>query len=138
MKTYLTKNVRRLKTIKIVLAVLLGVMIVIDIVLVALGPKGWPTFSKVVFDTQGQLVWLSFLFGGLVAKIFYNRKVPTFGQELLGFTSFSIVVFLLFLLGYFGLFPEDVSNEIQLAVLLFGGFFAYGVWPQYLNHAQSN
>jgi len=138
MQSYFKKNVKRVKVFMTILAVLLGTMIVIDVVLVALGPKGWPTFSKVVLETQSKLVWLTFLFGGLVAKIFYNRQVPGFGQELSGFASYMALVFIIFLLGHYGLFPKDVSNEIQFTVLVLGGFFAYGMWPQYLQNAPSN
>ena len=132
MISLLQKNSRHIKKVKNILAVLLGLMILIDIGLVALGPKGWPTFSKVVLETQSKLIWLSFLFGGLVAKIYYNRKVRSKDQEILGFTLFLVVVFLLFLLGHYNFFPDDVSNEIQSLILVMGGIFAYGVWPQYI------
>jgi hypothetical protein len=136
MKSFLHRNWETLKKIKVILAIMLGAMIVIDIILVALGPKGWPTFSKVVLETQDKLIWLTFLFGGLVAKIFYNRKVDRVGQELSGFSSFMVIVGLLFLLGYYDFVPKDVPNEIQLAFLLSGGILAYRVWPQYVNPEQ--
>jgi len=139
MKNFLRNNIENIKRIKTFLAVLLALMVVIDIVLVALGSQGWPTFSKVVVETEQKLVWLTFLMGGLVAKIFYNRQVVgDEDRELSGFASFVALVFIIFLMGQFDVFPENVSNPIQLVVLLMGGFVAHGIWPQYVPREDSN
>ena len=73
----LSAHPKAIKWIKAGIAILLITMVVIDVVLVALEARCYPTFSWVVRDNRTHLIWLVFLFGGLVSKIFYNRKVKT-------------------------------------------------------------
>ncbi len=129
MKAFLQKNVKHLKVIKAIIAALLGIMIVIDVVLVMLIDKGFPTFSWVVRDDRTALIWFTFLFGGLVAKIFYNRKVNLKQSELSGFLAFASILVLLYWLGQ--IITIKVSTPLELFLLVVGGFVAYRVWPQY-------
>jgi len=84
MRNFFLRNLKTLRTIRTVLAILLGTMIIIDIVLVMLQTKGYPTFSEVVKDQRSELIWLNFLLGGLVGKVFYNRIVYTKKTEISG------------------------------------------------------
>jgi len=129
MKTYLQSKVKYIKMVKAVVASLLGAMILIDIVLVALDKKGYPTFSWVVRDNRAHLIWLTFLYGGLIAKIFYNRKVQIKESEATGFLTFATIVLLLYFLGH--LIDVKVGPPYQLLILLSGGILAYRAWPQY-------
>lgn len=129
MKAYLQSKVKIIRIAKVVVASLLGVMVVIDIVLVALEKKGFPSFSWVVRDHRTQLIWLTFLFGGLVAKVFYNRRVNLKESEASGFLTFFVMIALLFILGH--LIETKISTLNELIILLSGGLLAYRVWPQY-------
>jgi hypothetical protein len=128
MKTFLQKNIKSIKVIKTTIAVMLGIMIVIDIVLVMLEKREYPTFSWVVRDHRPRLIWLTFLFGGLVAKVFYNRKSPEKQKEMTGFLAFMSVVSMLLVLGYH-LGPLSYSDEFIIMVC--GTVVAYRIWPQY-------
>ena len=125
------KNYQKgIKTFKIIIASLIGILILIDVVLVMLEQKCYPTFSWVIRDNRTNLIWLTFLYGGLVAKIFYNRKVKTPEAETKGFLIFVTFVILLFLLGRHCLIPMGTLEE--LLVLISGGLFSHGIWPQYV------
>ncbi len=131
MKLDIKKNAKTIKIAKIVIASILGLMIVTDIVLVILGLNNdnVPTFSKVIKDHRTGLIWLNFLLGGLIAKIFYNRKVYTKRKEISGFFAFVAVSFVLVALGQ--LLPEELGNGIHLLIMVCGGILAHIAWPQY-------
>ncbi|WP_420399987.1 hypothetical protein [Flagellimonas sp.] len=130
MKPLSEKNKNALKIIKIVVAALLGIMVVIDIVLVSLEDRGFPTFSEVIKNDRTSLIWLNFLLGGLVAKVFYNRKVTTKEHEISGFFTFLAMLVLLFFLGK--LFTIQIETPYHLLIMVCGGILAYRAWPQYL------
>jgi len=128
-KRFLKNHLSEIRTIKIIVAVLLALMVIIDIVLVALETKDFPTFSFVVKNLRHRLIWFTFLYGGLVSKIFYNRKVDEKEKEVTGLLAFFSMVVLLFVIGRNletapGLF-------LQVLLLVTGGFMAYRAWPQY-------
>jgi hypothetical protein len=128
-KRFLKKHLSEIRTIKIIVAVLLGLMVLIDIALVTLEAKDFPTFSYVVKNLRHRLIWFTFLYGGLVSKIFFNRKVGEKEKEVTGLLAFFSMVFLLFVIGRNletapGLF-------LQVLLLVSGGIMAYRAWPQY-------
>lgn len=125
----LSTHPRAIKWIKGIIAALLIIMVLIDVVLVALEARCYPTFSWVVRDNRTHLIWLVFLFGGLVAKIFYNRTVKTPEAETKGFFAFAAVVLFLMVLGRQCVVPMDATTGALL--LISGGMFAHGIWPQY-------
>ncbi|MEX0883174.1 MAG: hypothetical protein WDZ72_06840 [Cyclobacteriaceae bacterium] len=129
LKRFLKKHLSEIRTIKIVVATLLGLMVLIDIVLVTLEGKEFPTFSYVVKDLRHRLIWFTFLFGGLVAKIFYNRKVSDRKEEITGMFAFFSIVFLLFVIGRN--LETAPSMFLQVLLLVSGGILAYRAWPQY-------
>lgn len=129
MKAFLQQHVRAIHTIKIVVACLLGIMVIIDVVLVMLEERGFPTFSWVVRDNRTALIWLTFLYGGLVSKIFFNRIAYTKKSEGTGFISFLLITGMLAVLGR--VIDITLTNEYHLMLLLCGGVLAYRVWPQY-------
>lgn len=133
MKAFLHKHPTAIRRTRIVLASLLGAMIVVDLVLVFLDGKGFPTFSRVIDRDQNEFIWLAFLYGGLVAKVFFNRQVKEKGREVTGALAFGCIVLLLYLLGrqMNGHLP-DLPLGYQFLLLLFGGFLAHRVWPQYM------
>ena len=126
----LSAHPKAIKWIKAGIAILLITMVVIDVVLVALEARCYPTFSWVVRDNRTHLIWLVFLFGGLVSKIFYNRKVKTAQTETNGFFVFAAVVLFMMVLGRQCVVPMDACAGALL--LMSGGVFAYGIWPQYV------
>jgi peptidoglycan/LPS O-acetylase OafA/YrhL len=128
-KRFLKNHLSEIRTIKIIVAVLLALMVIIDIVLGALETKDLPTFSFVVKTLRHRLIWFTFLYGGLVSKIFYNRKVGEKEKEVTGLLAFFSMVVLLFVIGRNletapGLF-------LQVLLLVTGGIMAYRAWPQY-------
>ena len=129
MKAFLRKHRNKIRIIKAIVAALLVAFIIIDIILVAKGSKGWPTFSRVVKLNRTSLIWLTFLYGGLVAKVFYNRKVVQKTSEVSGFFAFMSVVILLFALGR--IIDVEISTAYEFLLLVCGGILAYRVWPQY-------
>jgi hypothetical protein len=139
MKTFLRNHANGIRKIKAVVAVLLSLMVVIDVVLVMLEKQNYPTFSWVVRDHRPRLIWLTFLFGGLIAKIFYNREVPIKDKEVTGALAFFSVVAMLLVLGFS---LEKVDRVNELIIMICGGIVAYRIWPQYTdpikNPPQSN
>ncbi len=130
-RNFFLRNLKTLRTIRTVLAILLGTMIVIDIVLVALGEE-YPTFSEVIKRDRSELIWLNFLLGGLVGKVFYNRIVYTKKIEVSGFFAF---LSLLFLLGFLGQLEDfELNTRYQLGVMLTGAIVGQRIWPQYISH----
>ena len=126
---FLKRHLSEIRTIKIVVAVMLGLMLLIDIVLVTLEGKDYPTFSYVVKDLRHRLIWFTFLYGGLMAKIFYNRKVGEKEKEVTGLLAFFSMVFLLFVIGRH--LETAPSLFLQVILLVTGGIMAYRAWPQY-------
>lgn len=128
-KRFLKSHLSEIRTIKIIVAAMLGLMVLIDIVLVALETKDFPTFSYVVKNTRHRLIWFTFLYGGLVSKIFFNRKVGDKEKEITGLLAFFSMVLLLFVIGR----SLEVAPSLFLQVLLLvsGGIMAYRAWPQY-------
>ena len=130
--TYLRKHRTGIRRIKAVLAALLGLMILVDLLLVYLDEYDFPTFSWVIDEHQNEFIWLSFLYGGLVAKVFFNRKAAEKSKEVHGFLAFACMVFMLFLFGQiFEQHVEDLHLGYQLMLLAFGGYVAFRAWPQY-------
>jgi hypothetical protein len=130
MRTFLKSQLKTIRIVKVIVASLLAVMILIDVVLVMLEKKNFPTFSWVIRDNRPSLIWFTFLFGGLVAKVFYNRKVRVKESEVTGFLAFTSIVALLFVLGRL---IETTDSWHQLFILVCGGILAYRVWPQYID-----
>jgi|TARA_R110002111_G_scaffold122684_2_gene186441 hypothetical protein len=126
---FLKRHLSEIRTIKIVVAVMLGLMLLIDIVLVTLEGKDYPTFSYVVKNLRHRLIWFTFLYGGLMAKIFYNRKVGEKEKEVTGLLAFFSMVFLLFVIGRH--LETAPSLFLQIILLVTGGIMAYRAWPQY-------
>jgi peptidoglycan/LPS O-acetylase OafA/YrhL len=132
MRNFFLRNLKTLRTIRTVLAILLGTMIIIDIVLVMLQTKGYPTFSEVVKDQRSELIWLNFLLGGLVGKVFYNRIVYTKKTEISGFFAFLSIIVLLGILGQLEHF--ELNTWHHLATMLCGAIVGQRIWPQYISH----
>lgn len=128
-KKILKSHLSEIRTVKIIVAVVLGLMVVIDIVLVILEGKDFPTFSYVVKDLRHRLIWFTFLFGGLVSKIFYNRKVGEKEKEVTGILAYFSIVLLLFVIGRN--LETEPSLFLQILLLVTGGVLAYRAWPQY-------
>ncbi len=126
---FLKRHLSEIRTVKIVVAAMLGLMVFIDIVLVTLEGKDFPTFSYVVKNLRHRLIWFTFLYGGLVAKIFYNRKVGEQEKEATGLLAFFSMVFLLFVIGRN--LETAPSLFLQVLLLVTGGILAYRAWPQY-------
>lgn len=130
---YLRKHLTAIRRAKAVLAALLALMILVDLLLVYLDKYDFPTFSWVIDEYQNEFIWLSFLYGGLVAKVFFNRTAAEKSKEVHGFLAFACMVLMLFLFG--GLFQQHQLPELnlgyQLMLLAFGGYVAYRAWPQY-------
>ena len=126
---FLKRHLSEIRTIKIVVAAMLGLMVLVDIVLVTLEGKDYPTFSYVVKNLRHRLIWFTFLYGGLMAKIFYNRKVGEKEKEVTGLLAFFSMVFLLFVIGRH--LETAPSLFLQVILLVTGGIMAYRAWPQY-------
>lgn len=126
---FLKSHLSEIRTVKIVVASLFALMVLIDIVLVALEGKEFPTFSYVVKHLRHRLIWFTFLYGGLVAKIFYNRKVGEQEKEVTGLLAFFSMVFLLFMIGRS--LEATPSLLLQVLLMVSGGILAYRAWPQY-------
>ena len=126
---FLKSHLSEIRTIKIVVSSLLALMVLTDIVLVMLEGKEFPTFSYVVKDLRHRLIWFTFLYGGLVAKIFFNRKVGEQEKEATGLLAFFSMVFLLFVLGRY--LEEAPGLFLQVLLMISGGILAYRAWPQY-------
>lgn len=128
-RNFFLRNLKTLKTIRTILAIVLGTMIIIDIVLVALGDE-YPTFSEIVKDQRSELIWLNFLLGGLVGKVFYNRIVYTKKPEISGFFAFLSILVLLGFLGQLESFQLETWH--QLLVMITGAIVGQRIWPQYV------
>lgn len=128
-KRYLKRHLSDIRTVRIIVGSLLGLMVIADIVLVALADKDFPTFSYVVRDYRHKMIWFTFLFGGLVSKIFYNRIATEKESEVTGLIAFFSMVFLLFVIGRQLESPPTLL--LQVLLLVCGGILAYRAWPQY-------
>lgn len=128
MRAFLKRYVKSIRVVKAIVAALLGIMVIIDIVLVMLEQKNYPTFSWVIRDNRPTLIGLTFLIGGLIAKVYYNRKVKVKDQEWTGFLAFMSVVAMLTVLGHS---IEAIGYINELIVILCGGVVAHRIWPQY-------
>ena len=126
------KSQKAIKVAKIVIASILGLMILADIILVIVGKSNdeVPTFSKVIKQNRTSLIWLNFLLGGLVSKIFYNRVVYVKNTEISGVFAFLTVILVLWVLGQF--LPDELNNMVHLAIMLGGGLMARFAWPQFI------
>lgn len=134
MKKFLKKHLSDIRMVKIVIAVLLGIMVVADIILVILADKDFPTFSYVVRDYRHKMIWFTFLFGGLVSKIFYNRVASERESEVTGLVAYFSIVVLLFVIGRQLTSPPTLL--LQVLLLVCGGVVAYRAWPQYQRMAK--
>lgn len=128
MRAFLRKYVKSIRVVKAIVACLLGFMVISDIILVMLEKKNYPTFSWVIRDNRPTLIGLTFLIGGLLAKVFYNRKVNLKAQEWTGFLAFMSVVAMLTVLGHS---IESIGYVNEFIILLCGGVVAHRIWPQY-------
>ncbi len=126
------KNEKTIKIAKIVVASILGLMILTDIILVVVGVSNEdvPTFSRVIKEKRTSLIWLNFLLGGLISKIFYSRKVYVKKYEISGVFAFMTVISVLWVLGQF--LPEKLDNIVHLTIMLGGGLMAHFAWPQFI------
>ncbi|WP_339924812.1 hypothetical protein [uncultured Cyclobacterium sp.] len=133
LESFLKRHLSEIRTIKIIVASMLGLMVLIDIVLVTMEGKDYPTFSLVVKNLRHRLIWFTFLYGGLMAKIFYNRKTSDKKKEVNGLFAFFSLVLLLFVGGRF--LETAPSLLFQLVLLVAGGIMAHWVWPQFQQKA---
>lgn len=78
---------------------------------------------------------MNFLLGGLVSKIFYNRKVEVKRKEISGVFAFMAVIVILGVLGQ--LLPEKLDNSVHFAIMIGGGLMAHFAWPQFIVHESS-
>lgn len=118
------------KTIRIIVFGFIVALIIIDIYLVKDTEKA--TFSLLIKNNKPEFIWLTFLFGGLVSKIFYNRKTKKKIAEKIGATFFLIITTVLFFYGgSLTSSDNDIVNQFQLPLLIGGGFSAIVLWPQY-------
>ena len=83
-----------------------------------------------VKENRSSFIWLTFVFGALVAKVFFNRRTPYRRTEIYGVIGFLIVSIILFFIGII-LGDVIVPTWAQLLLLLFGGAYAFTFWPQY-------
>ncbi len=131
----MNENVKKsLKIIKMIIIIGLGAMIVIDVILVFSDEGGFPTFSKVFKEHRTGLIWMNLFYGGIIAKIFFNRKVVEKHWELSGFFTFLVIVVMLAVLGQIMII--EVDTPYQLMILICGGILAYRVWPQYVTELE--
>ncbi len=129
---FFTQNINRNKIFLIIIAALL---IILDIYFaytsfIADESKQFPTFSKLYYKNQGQLLWFTYIFGLLTGKIFYNTFTTTKKHELRGLIVISITILLLFILGKVVII-ENVAGFIALIILISGIISANLLWPQY-------
>ncbi|MEM9327188.1 MAG: hypothetical protein AAGA85_16085 [Bacteroidota bacterium] len=128
---------KQLRVIKGIILGLLIAMVAIDLVLVFSEEQGFPTFSKVFLDHRTELIWVNFLYGGVMTKIFWYRTVDKPRWEFSGFLIFAGIVVALFITGM--LLTLEVSTPYQILILIGGGAAAYAIWPQYVpTTSQSN
>lgn len=130
-RKFLLRHLKTLRTIRIILAILLGIMVLIDVVLVIIGDD-YPTFSEVIKSKRTEFMWLNFLLGGLIGKVFFNRIVFTKKPEISGFFAFlSILV----LLGIFGRIENfQLETWHHLLIMICGVIVGQRIWPQYISH----
>jgi len=105
------------------------ILAVIDLILV-FNKFDYPTFSKVVKENRSNFIWLTFVYGGLVSKVFYNRIVSSKSKEKIGVIGFVLIAIILFAIGI-NIEKEKVPEYLQIALLVFGGAYNYLFWPQY-------
>jgi hypothetical protein len=129
------KHPKEIKIIKGIVVAIFSLLVISDIVLVALQDKCFPTYSWLVRDNRSYLIWLPFLFGGLVSKIYFCRIVYKPESEIKGFFLFCSILLLLIVLGRQCLIKVDAF--IGLLLLVSGGFCSFSVWPQFVEDLNS-
>jgi predicted branched-subunit amino acid permease len=120
---------------KLFLIIIAVVLIVLDVYFAYTSFKPnpneqFPTFSKLYYNNQGQLLWFTYLFGCLTGKIFYNTYTNIKKQEIKGLSIIGITTLLLFILGKIVNFT-NVPSFITLLLLIVGTISANLLWPQY-------
>ncbi len=126
-------NARKRKTLGVIRIIVLSILVVmvgVDFVLVFNEHNDYPTFSRVVRDHRTELIWLNFLFGGLVTKIYFNRIVHEKHWEISGVISYGSIVVLLGILGIS--IDMRLDTWHHLFIMICGGILAYRAWPQYV------
>lgn len=118
-----------INTIKKILIILFSILVILDVWLVFY--EDLPTFSYVVKKNRTNLIWLTFLFGGLVSKIFYNKKTEKKKSEFVGMGVFLLMIMALIFLGHKFDGIYTITTSQQFVLMLAGGFFSYLLWPQY-------
>jgi hypothetical protein len=121
---------RQVKTAKIIVGILALLLIIADGYFAFAEEKGFPTFSKLFKDSQGRLLWFTFLFGCLTGKIFYNRFTPKVKNERTGVLNLLYVVIGLVAIGNTGLFSY-ISVWVEFFLFIGGIVCAHYFWPQY-------
>ena len=89
-----------------------------------------PTFSRVIKENRTGLIWLNFLLGGLISKVFYGRKVYVKKYEISGVFAFIAVILVLWVLGKF--LPKELDSAVHLVIMIGGGLLAHFAWPQFI------
>ncbi len=116
-----------LKAVRTIIIVVFSALVLIDLYLVF--SEDYPTFSKVFHVYRKGLVWMSFVFGGLIFKIFFNRPANSWKSELYGFGVFLACAILIFFLARFIEFTP--TNLLEFSLMAVGGILARIFWPQY-------
>ena len=126
-----------IKTVKLVLMLFFIILIIIDIYLV-FNKHSYPTYSLFVKVNRTSLIWLTFLYGGLVSKIFFNKKTNNKKKSLYGVIGFFSMTVGLFFTGMSLPNGYVVSTLIQFPLLISGMLLAHFIWPQYIAYSATN
>ncbi len=118
------------KTVTLILKIFFIVLILIDVYLVFNKPR-YPTFSLFVKVNRTSLIWLTFLYGGLVSKIFFNKKTTNKKKSLYGVVGFFSTTIGLSFIGMSLSNSYVISTLIQFFLLMSGILLAHFIWPQY-------
>jgi len=124
MRLYITKNHKKIRLYVLGIFVLL---IVGDIILVAVDEL--PTISAVYKKHEGRFLFGSFLFGALIAKIYFNRPVRNRKEEVIGILILVLIIATYSIIG--GTFVNEPPLQLQLLLMVTGGLCGYWLWPQY-------
>lgn len=127
----ISKN-KALNIARILIVVFFVIAIVIDFVLVF--TEEFPTFSAVIKKHRNELIPFSFLFGGLISKIYLNRLTKEKKRETFGLIVFILILTGLAILGQILPSSPEISVEQQIILLLAGAFYTIAFWPQFERH----
>jgi len=128
MRKYIEQSLEKHhKKVKIAIIIIFSALILIDVYLVF--DSDFPTFSRVFLINRTGLIWMTFLYGTLIAKIFFNQPTYEKKKEIRGLIGVLIIAIFLFILGWNT--KTEVRTEWQVFLMLIGGIYANLFWPQY-------